>query len=419
MFLKPANSNASAKSVSLLKDAHDGRTFAEEIKSENSILTVAGFMSGTSLDGVDVAILKTDGCTIFEVGPCLTLPYETAFQQKLQKCLGAHTLTQDIMDMTSILMDYHVRALSMLLHEHPSITLDLLSVHGQTLFHQGRRWNAGRLAYDTASTWQACLPDILAKAFKCPVVFDHRTQDIEQGGEGAPLVPIFHWALAQSLQKTSAFPMAFLNIGGVSNITVLPTHKKDTMWAGDVGPGNALINDYVSKNFSKMYDEGGRFAAQGKMHPLLVEQWMTHDYFHEPFPKSLDRDTFSFVLKDVQPLSPLDGVATLTSFTVKSIMHALPDDLKTLLVCGGGRHNQTLMTSLQSHLSCSVMPCDHVALLLSSGQTVSLNGDGMEAYAFAYLGARTYYGLATSFPKTTGVPFPVRGGRLLEAVDIS
>ena len=402
MFLTAANANR----INFLNASH------ADIPPKNSILTVAGFMSGTSLDGVDVALLKTDGHTIVDIGPSLTLPYEPSFQQMLQKLLNTCTLCKEVIEATHLLMEYHVRALWMLLKDHPSLTPDLLSVHGQTLFHQGRRWNLDRMSYDPASTWQVCLPDMLYKAFQCPVIFDHRTKDIDQGGEGAPLVPIFHWALAQSLKEVYTLPLAFLNIGGVSNITVIQEGKEEAMWAGDVGPGNALINDYAQRHFSKPYDEGGKLATHGHIHQHLVEKWMTHDYFHAPFPKSLDRNTFSFVLKDIHDLSPLDGLATLTSLTVRSIVHSLPKNLTTLLLCGGGRHNHAIINPLHAALSCPVMPCDNVTLTLPSNKAVPLNGDSMEAYAFAYLGARTYYNLPTSFPKTTGVPFPVVGGSI-------
>ena len=377
------------------------------------ILTVAGFMSGTSLDGVDVGLLKTDGNTIFEVGPSLTLPYPKDFQEQLQHILGIKTLTPEVINVTQTLMTYHIQALQSLIEESRYDTPDLLSVHGQTLFHQKRQWNPHQWYYEKGFTWQVCIPEQLIQAFNRPVVFDHRTNDIEQGGEGAPLVPIFHFALARSFADHFSLPIAFLNIGGVSNITLIPTHQEKEMWAGDVGPGNALINDYVEKHFSLPYDAGGSLAAQGTIHKNLVQEWMKDPYFSEPFPKSLDRNMFAYVTHNLVSLSPLDSVATLTDFTVQSTLHALPKNLSVVLVCGGGRHNQTLMTSLQTALSFPVFPCDDFPLTWPCGKRDAINGDSLEAYAFAYLGARTYYGLSTSFPNTTGVPFPVVGGKIV------
>lgn len=389
------------------------------VNTSHKVLTIAGFMSGTSLDGVDVAILKTDGERILEMGPCLTLPYPAWMQKALRQILGTEILTEDVFKVSECVMDYHVRALNLLLENHPNVRLDLLSVHGQTIFHQGRQiaskennhWENGHTA--CARTWQLCLPEILAERFSLPVVFDHRTADIQQGGEGAPLVPIFHAALASVMISPLQIPVAFVNIGGVSNITVVTSANTEDLWAGDVGPGNALINDYVLKHFDCSYDEGGAFARRGRVNHNLLQTWLNYSYFKAPFPKSLDRDDFSGILRDLEneSLDPLDGVATLTAFTVQGILHALPLSLNAVIVCGGGRHNLVMMEGLKQGADYPILNCDDVRVDLPFG-ACALNGDGMEAYAFAYLGARSYRGLPTSFPNTTGVRFPVVGGQL-------
>jgi anhydro-N-acetylmuramic acid kinase len=186
-------------------------------------------------------------------------------------------------------------------------------------------------------------------------------------------------------------------------MTFIPSDNAFDMLAGDMGPGNALINDYVLLNFSKLYDEDGTIALSGKVDHALVNQWLKHPYFSRSFPKSLDRDTFNDNLREVQSLPPKDAVATLSELTVRAVTDYLPGEVKSLIVCGGGRKNAYFMKRL-----CEELPC-----VVIDGDALSLKGDMLEAQAFAFLGARCYFGLPTSFPGTTGVAFPTVGGRLM------
>ncbi len=359
-------------------------------------LTIAGFMSGTSLDGVDVAVIKTDGFQILEWGEHLTLPYPSEFQRRLKAILGTDVITREIVAVTKELMDYHIKAYKNLSSQS---TIHMLAVHGHTIFHDPRPTLKGI----PPRTWQICDPEYLQQALHKPIVYDFRSQDIMNGGEGAPLVPIFHLALTKILEETADKPVIFLNMGGVSNVTLVPSSHPYDLLAGDMGPGNALINDYVFEHFGKPYDDGGTIALSAQPDRRIVNAWLGHPYFGRPFPKSLDRDTFKNILGDVHSLPKEVSVATLSEFTVQAIVRFLPLLPKTLIVCGGGRKNQYFMKRLRSELSCSVIDSDQL----------HYDGDAIEAQAFAFLGARCYFGLTISFPRTTGVAFPICGGRFL------
>lgn len=351
-------------------------------------LTIAGCMSGTSLDGIDIAVIKTDGLNILELGDSAYLPYPPAFQKKLREILGQNHITPEIVKITLELMDYHAQVFSNL---KDIDSIDMVAIHGQTIFHDPRG--------NPPFTWQLCDPEYLQGLIKKTIVYDFRTEDVRCEGQGAPLAPIYHLALAQDLEK----PVGFLNIGGVSNFTYLPSNDENTLYAGDMGPGNALINDYVERHFGLPYDKDGVLAASGTIHQELISKWLSHSFFKRPLPKSLDRDTFSDALIDVEGLLFSDAITTLSEFTVQAISRFLPSPLNELFVCGGGRKNCFIMERLRSQLPYPVRAIDEIGY----------DGDMLEAQAFAFLGARCYFGLITSFPKTTGVAFPVCGGRVL------
>ncbi|MBX9977267.1 MAG: anhydro-N-acetylmuramic acid kinase [Alphaproteobacteria bacterium] len=353
-------------------------------------VTIAGFMSGTSLDGVDVAVITTDGEKVLAWGEALTLPYPKDFQNRLRGILGKEVITPEIVAVTRELMDYHISAYHALTHRKD---IDMLAIHGHSIFHEPRG--------DFPRTWQICDPEYVQESIKKPILFDFRSNDIINGGEGAPLVPIFHLALAKNHLKAEK-PLAFLNIGGVSNMTFIPSNNPSDMLAGDMGPGNALVNDYMVSNVGKLYDDGGAMALSGKIDHTRVHQWLKHPYFARAFPKSLDRDTFKNTLFDVQSLSAEDAVATLSELTVRAIADYLPGEVKSLILCGGGRKNAYFTKRL-----CEILPC-----IVMDSDVLDLKGDMLEAQAFAFLGARCYFGLPTSFPRTTGVAFPTVGGRL-------
>lgn len=347
--------------------------------------TVIGLMSGTSLDGIDAALVRTDGERRVEPLAFVTIPYEDGFRAELRGCLGGKGPV-DLVERA--LTDAHADAVVLLLGEAgvaPDV-VDLIGFHGHTILH----------APEDRRTWQIGDGDWLARRTGIPVVSDFRGADVALGGQGAPLVPLFHRALADGLER----PLAVLNIGGVANVTWIGADE--AVVACDTGPGNALVDDWVLHWTGGRYDTAGALAGRGRVDDGALAALLDHHYFDQPAPKSLDRDAFDPA--PVRRLSVEDGAATLTAFTAASVARVLPhlpQRPARWLVCGGGRHNATLMGMLADRLGVPVDPVE----------AVGWNGDALEAQAFAYLAVRSRLGLPLSLPTTTGVREPVTGGR--------
>jgi anhydro-N-acetylmuramic acid kinase len=350
-----------------------------------------GLMSGTSMDGIDAALLRTDGVGISGFGPALTLPYEPSLRDRIRACLNegpGHP-----MNLSRELAVAHAAAVQALLAKAGLAAKDVawLGFHGHTLLHRPAE----------RRTWQAGDGALLGKLTGINVVSDFRSQDVAMGGQGAPLVPLYHLALARYAQL--APPLLVLNLGGVGNVTYIGSERDDDLIAFDTGPGNALIDDWMLRHAGAAHDEGGQTAASGAVNAERLARLLDHPYFAQRAPKSLDRNDFSAAA--VEGLSVEDGAATLAAFTAASVARGLshlPQRPLRCLVCGGGRHNATLMTLLTQHLN---MPVEAV-------EAVGWNGDHLEAEAFAFLAARAVRGLPLSLPGTTGVSAPVSGGRL-------
>lgn len=347
-----------------------------------------GLMSGTSLDGVDAALVTTDGETVEHLGPSLTVAYDPARRESLRSILGG---VGDVAEVERDITLFHAQVVRRLL-DQAGIGADqvgLIGFHGHTILHQP----------DQRRTWQIGDGALLARETGIGVVNDFRSNDVAQGGQGAPLVPVFHRALAAGLKG----PLAVLNLGGVGNVTWIG--EDGAVLAFDTGPGNALIDDWAMIHTGKPVDENGRLAAQGRMHTSLIARFLQHPYFHKPPPKSLDRDDFaSFASGLVAGLDAADGAATLAGFTaaaVSAATHHFPQAARRWLICGGGRHNPVLMTALTTHLGIPVEPVE----------AVGWDGDAMEAQAFAFLAVRSVLGLPITFPGTTGCNAPLSGGR--------
>ena len=350
-------------------------------------LTVIGLMSGTSLDGIDAALIRTDGRDLVETGAFLTVPYTDDLRARLRGCLGGRAGEAEIAAVERDLTDAHVEAVRALVAT-AGVAVDLIGFHGHTILHAPER-GVTRQIGDAAR---------LAALTGIPVVADFRGADVAAGGQGAPLVPLYHRALATALPK----PLAVLNIGGVANVTWLGAGE-DAVLAFDTGPGNALIDDWVLRHTGRRYDENGALAASGRIDETALAALLDHPYFARPAPKSLDRDAFDPA--PVVGLGPADGAATLTAFTAAAVAAALPllpAPPVRWLVTGGGRLNATLMAGLAARLGAAVESVD--------GQGWS--GDALEAQAFGYLAVRSLRDLPLSLPTTTGAPRPVCGGRL-------
>lgn len=348
-----------------------------------------GLMSGTSLDGVDAALIRTDGHSVSEQGAALTLPYPPSLRARLRSVLGG---VGPVAEVEREITLFHAEAVETLLQQAgvEASAVEVIGFHGHTILH---RPGEGR-------TWQIGDAPLLAARVGIPVINDFRSADVAAGGQGAPLVPVFHRAMARGLEK----PLAVLNLGGVANVTWIG--EDDELLAFDTGPGNALIDDWALHHTGEPVDAGGRLAASGQAHAERVAEFSTHPFFALPPPKSLDRDDFRQMAQRLtEGLSAADGAATLTAFTIAAVKLAerhLPEPPRRWLVCGGGRHNPRIMQGLQQVLAVAVEPVD----------ACGWDGDALEAQAFAYLAVRSLNGLPLTWPATTGVARPQAGGKL-------
>jgi anhydro-N-acetylmuramic acid kinase len=348
-------------------------------------------MSGTSLDGIDVAAIATDGRRHVVSGPALTIPYPEAFRDRLRSVLGGVGPRTGVSAVEAELTRLHAATIAQFRIKYPAVRIELIGFHGHTILHRPAE----------RQTWQIGDGALLAQLTGVDVVADFRSADVAAGGEGAPLAPLYHAALAAYLPK----PLAILNLGGVGNVTWIGPDENDIL-AFDTGPGNALIDDWVCSHTGQSADINGALARAGRISSDHVARFLANPYFNRPPPKSLDRDDF----RDAAPhdFSLEDGAATLTEMTAAAVAAAgrhFPSPPLEWLVCGGGRHNPAIMAALSRLLSVPVKPVE----------AVGWNGDALEAQAFAYLAVRSVLGLPLSLPLTTGAPHPVCGGRPFEA----
>ena len=345
-----------------------------------------GLMSGTSLDGVDAAWLKTDGRKIEAVGGGFMTPYPSELREKIRQLFGQREMTPFCQEVQRELTHFHAQVVRKAQQQK---TFELIGFHGQTIYHA------------PPVTLQLGDGEMLASDVGVDVIYDFRSEDVARGGQGAPLVPIFHQAMVEGEK-----PVVIVNVGGVANLTWI--QKDQPLIACDTGPGGALLDDWVSRKIGQPYDKDGFLAAQGVVDQAMLEGWLAHPYFLKYPPKSLDRDDFAILTAEVEKLSPADGAATLTELTARSIVHALTQMLtmpENIYVSGGGRHNAHLMQRLRI---LSARPVKTI-------EALGWDGDLLEAFAFAYLASRVKADLPTSFPSTTGVAEPSCGGRLAQS----
>ncbi len=347
-----------------------------------------GLMSGTSLDGVDAALIETDGVTVSGFGPWRSDPYPSALREALRAVIEGRGGREDA---ERALTTFHEDVAEALLAE-ADVRREEVAVagfHGHTVHHEPEAGRTDQIGDGAA----------LASRLGIDVVNDFRSNDVAAGGQGAPLVPLFHAALAR--RSGLAAPLAVLNLGGVANVTWIGGPTDEDLLAFDTGPGCAPIDDWVRSRTGAALDLDGGLARSGMVDRTALDALLEHPYFNARPPKSLDRNAF-----DPSPVSGLaagDGAATLVAFTAEAVRRALvhmPAAPLRWLVTGGGRHNPALMAALAERLGA---PCDAV-------ERVGWQGDALEAQAFGYLAVRSRRGLALSLPRTTGVPHPVSGG---------
>lgn len=353
---------------------------------------VAGAMSGTSLDGVDAALLRTDGHDILDFGDSRYRAYSEAEREVLRAALGCWPGEAGVAEAAEIVETAHAAVLSRLKGA------DLVGFHGQTLAHDPKG----------LGTHQAGDGQVLADVLGLPVVWDFRSADMELGGQGAPLAPFYHFACAKWIGADA--PVGFLNLGGVGNLTWVDPAKarpeeEGALLAFDTGPANAPIDDLMKERRGEPCDRDGRLARRGQVVDGALELFLDEPYFYRIPPKSLDRNAFSDMIGLVRELSDADAAATLTGMAAAAVLRAMehcPSPPERLLVTGGGRRNPVMMEMLAAALDCPVVPVEDVGL----------DGDMLEAQAFGYLAVRVARGLPTSCPGTTGVRAAVSGGTL-------
>ena len=369
------------------------------------IQKVIGLMSGTSLDGIDAALIETDGETVVRPGPSLTIPYTAQTRALLRAAIDdapgvadanfeeGGPLPHSIREAESLSSEAHARAVKALLDKAGLGPADvaLVGFHGQTILHRPAQ----------RRTWQIGDGALLARLTGIDVVNRFRHADVAAGGQGAPLMPLYHAALSagSGLPK----PLVVVNIGGVGNITYI---DGDLVLAFDTGPGNAPIDDWMQRHTGKAVDECGALARTGRINDAALAVMLAHPFFDRVPPKSLDRQDFG--MNAVEGLSAADGAATLAAFTACAIARAMehfPKTPMTWIICGGGRHNDFLMDQLRARLPGNVL----------KAEGARWDGDALEAEGFAYLAMRSVNGLPLSLPTTTGVPHPMTGGELHKA----
>ncbi|PCJ98145.1 MAG: anhydro-N-acetylmuramic acid kinase [Zetaproteobacteria bacterium] len=353
---------------------------------EHKVYRAIGLMSGTSLDGViDVALIETDGYGYVKPLRYYAHPYDIAVRDKVRACFGKTTRDVQIDDVEKLVTDIHIEAVKSMGED-----ADIIGFHGQTITHNP----------DEGFTWQLGNGEALAKATGMDVVCDMRQADIKAGGQGAPLLPLYHQALLFTYEK----PVAILNLGGVANITYIGVGGN--LIAFDCGPANALMDDFIRARRGLDYDTGGCIASLGSPLDNVVQIFLSDEYFAKKPPKSLDRDHWS--TECVRYASTADGMATLLEMSVCGVERAmdyLPQKPARIYVAGGGRHNEFMLAMLAKNLD---IPVENIDVL-------GWDGDAIEAQGFAYLGVRSLLGLPLTLPETTGAPQDMIGGVLCAA----
>jgi anhydro-N-acetylmuramic acid kinase len=359
-----------------------------------------GLMSGTSMDGVDIALIETDGEDRLSLGPSGTWDYSKDERVVLRQAMDEALSLSDrearpgiLANAEKLVTEIHAQVVGSFLsdHELASNDVDVIGFHGQTVLHRP----------EAGLTVQLGDGELLAELTGIDVVYDFRAADMEAGGQGAPFAPLYHKALADYSDLPR--PAAIINLGGVANVTFIG--EDGSMLAFDTGPANALIDDWTFEHTGRRYDQNGQLAARGEADGQRLEAMLSHEFFLRKPPKSLDRNAFS--LSALEGLSPEDGAATLTAFTVASLICGLahlPETPEIFVLSGGGTHNAALVGSLRKLLPGRI----------ELAGDLGWDANAIEAQAFAYLAVRSIKRLPLSFPGTTGIAEPLTGGVLAQ-----
>jgi len=356
-----------------------------------------GLMSGTSMDGIDASIIKSDGEQSVEIIDDLYIKYDNIFRLELKKCIDLCKTNNDIKKISKRIKKlekdltlYHAKACKLIIQKNKKIKIDLIGFHGQTILHRPKEGCSKQIGDS----------NLLSKIIKTTVVSDFRTNDILNGGEGAPIAPLYHKLI---LSKVSNYPSAIINIGGIANITYIENKKKIISF--DTGPGNCLIDKWVENNSSMHFDKMGMLAQSGKLDKKILNKFLQDSYYKKEFPKSLDIKHFD--LNCLKKLNLEDGSTTLSILTVETIclainsLNILPN---IILLSGGGRKNNFIIENIKKRINKPVKLVDEF----------NFDGDFIESQALAYLAIRSYFKKFITLPSTTGVKMPCTGGSIVK-----
>ena len=377
---------------------------------KQKLYTSIGLMSGTSMDGVDISIIQSDGQFEFYNILDKYFEYDIDLQKELISLRNSVLCKNDLLKNSEELGNlerkvtvFHAEKVNNVLLEYTK-DIDLIGFHGQTIFHDSQK----------KITKQLGDGKLLSQLLKKKVVYDFRQNDIANGGQGAPLTPIFHYLLSNIINEKfkTKFPIGFINIGGITNLTKIKDMSdniEDNITAFDVGPGNCLIDDWVRKNSNKKFDKNGNISKAGKIDQLITNQ-IIENFSIDSYSKSLDVKDFdnSFA----RGLSFENGCSTITNFTgyliAKGIENSGTNNKNKYLISGGGRKNDALINSVKDNLS------NKNNYVLHNIDKYGFNGDHIESQAFGYLAIRSFLNLPISFPNTTGCTSPTVGGKIVE-----
>lgn len=351
-------------------------------------------MSGTSFDGVDAAIVRTNGATIESLGKTYAAVYHDSLRKKIRALIHRKHSINILLEIRDELAVEHARVVKDLLHKAnlKNSDIDLIGFHGQTIYHNPAK----------KKTLQIGNAALLATLTQINVISDFRSQDVANGGHGAPLVPFYHQAICQDLEK----PVAVLNIGGVANVTYV---GHDHLLAFDTGPGGALLDDWIHEKEKKHFDDEGKIARRGIPNEHLLDDLMKNPFFRKQPPKSLDRNKFKSIMKKISAMTLEDGASTLTHFIARSVNDSqkfFPSKPKKWIICGGGSKNLFLMDLLKKKYDFDTINLENFRAFKNH----AIDPDFVEAQAFGFLAARSHYNLPLSIPTTTGVSEKMSGG---------
>lgn len=351
----------------------------------NKIYKSIGLMSGTSMDGIDLALIESDGKEIINRKAFSYQAYDADFKKRLGSLIYDIPTLHQVKLIENELTLLHAKLVNNFLSQNKidRKEIDVVSFHGHTILHLPQQ----------QITWQIGNPHLLAHKIGINVVADFRSRDVVLGGQGAPLVPIYHFYLFRN--QTS--PVAVLNIGGISNITYFQGNDENDVEAFDVCFGNAPLDDLMREKFGRDFDQNGELAKSGSVDFILADRILQNEIFHKKPPKSFDRDDFSNLLAPINSLKVEDALATFAYMHAKAIqinLEFLSHRPKEIFICGGGRKNAAIMDEMKKWLS---------GVVIKTVEEIGLNGDAIEAEAFAFLGIRNLLKLPISFSKTTGV----------------